>query len=195
MTVDNQQIPVPDRGKYNVPTIWNAGDTVKWDVSVPDYPASEGWALSYELKSKNAHISSISASASGEDYTVTISAATSAAYSAGEYRYAAYVTKGSERFTVDSGKIEVLKDFQDSGNFDDRSHAQIVLDAIEAVLESRATKGQESYTIAGRSLARTPIPDLLLLRDRYKTEVTQADRADRISRGLGSSARIRTRFI
>ena len=195
MAADNQKMPIRERRINNVPTVWNAGDTLKWDVSVPDYPATEGWTLTYEVKSKNDHVATITASADGDGYTVTVPAATSAGYAVGHHHYRAYVTKGSERYTVDSGDLEILKDFEDSGNYDDRSHAEIVLDAIEAVLESRATKDQESYSIAGRSLSRTPIEDLLKLRDRYKTEVISNHRADQIARGLGSTARVRTRFV
>ncbi len=195
MAADNQGMPIPERRTNNVPTIWNAGDTLKWDVSIPDYPADDGWTLTYEVKSKTSSISTITASADGEAYTVTVGAATSSGYSPGEYQYAAYVTKSGERFTVDTGRIKILKDFEDAGNYDGRDHAEVVLDAIEAVLETRATKDQESYSIAGRSLSRTPIEDLLALRDRYKAEVVANRRADQISRGLGSSARIRTRFI
>lgn len=195
MAADNQKIPIPDRKSYNVPTKFNKGDTIKWDVTVPDYPASEGWALSYELKSKNSNITGISGSADGDDYTVTISASTSNGYTVGEYHYMAYVTKGSERFAVDEGRIEVVANFADSGNYDARTHPEIVLDAIEAVLENRASKDQESYTIAGRSLNRTPLEDLISLRDKYKSEVIQQQRADRVARGLGTSATVRTRFI
>lgn len=194
MTDDNQRIPIPKKGNYNIPTVFPAGDTIKWDVSVPDYKASDGWALTYELKSSTADLATITASADGDDFTVTISASTSANYAAGDYHYAAYVTKGSERFRVDQGRITVEHNFAASGNYDGRSHTEVVLDAVEAVLESRATKDQENYTIAGRSLGRTPIEDLLLLRDRYRAEFVKEQRQDRISRGLGTSAVIRTRF-
>ena len=49
-------------------------------------------------------------------------------------------------------------------------HVRRVIDAIEAVIERRATKDQKSYSIDGRSLERTPIDELLLLRDRYRAE-------------------------
>jgi len=195
MAAKNQRLPIVQRSSVNVPTVWNAGDTLKWDVSIPDYPATEGWTLTYEVKSRNDHIATITASASGADYTVTVPAATSAGYAIGHHHYRAYVTKGSERFTVDSGDLEIVKDFEDSGNYDDRTHAEIVLDAVESVIEGRATKDQESYTIAGRSLSRTPVEDLLMLRDRYKTEVRREERADRVARGLGSGSKIRTRFV
>lgn len=195
MAAENQNLPIPRRSRYAFPTVWNAGDTLKWDVSVPDYPATEGWTLTYEVKSRNDHIATITASADGAGYTVTVPAATSAGYAIGHHHYRAYVTKGSERYTVDSGDLEIVKDFEDSGNYDDRTHAEKVLDAIEAVIEGRASKDQESYTIAGRSLARTPIEDLLKMRDRYKAEDKRNHDADRVARGLGTSRKIRTRFM
>tara|TARA_R110001599_G_scaffold187500_1_gene381983 strand:+ start:325 stop:942 length:618 start_codon:yes stop_codon:yes gene_type:complete len=194
MTAENKKIPIRKRRGNNVPTEWVSGDTIIWDTQVPDYPATDGWTLSYILKSQNAHIASFNASADGADYTVTITASTSDGYTAGEYHYQAFVTKGAERFIVDNGKVTIKKNFADSGNYDDRTHAKIVLDAIESVIEGRATKDQESYSIAGRSLERTPIPQLLVLRDRYRAEVVREDRADRIRRGLGHSGRIKTRF-
>lgn len=194
MTAENQDLPIRSRRSNAVPTEWVSGDTIIWNTKVPDYPADEGWALSYILKSKDANVASFNAVADGADYTATITATASTGYSEGEYHYQAFVTKGSERFTVDNGKITIKKNFADSGNYDDRTHAKIVLDAIESVIEGRATKDQESYTIAGRSLARTPIPDLLMMRSRYKAEVVREDRADRIRRGLGHTGRVKVRF-
>tara|TARA_R110002012_G_scaffold63674_1_gene167486 strand:+ start:2451 stop:3047 length:597 start_codon:yes stop_codon:yes gene_type:complete len=194
MTAENKKIPIRQRRLNNVPTEWVAGDTLTWDTKVPDYPATDGWTLSYILKSSSANIASFNASADGADYTVTLSASASSAFTPAEYHYQAFVTKGAERYIVDSGKVTIKKNFADSGNYDDRTHAKIVVDAIEAVIEGRATKDQESYSVAGRSLERTPIPELLVLRDRYKAEVVREERADRIRRGLGHSGRIKTRF-
>ena len=76
------------------------------------------------------------------------------------------------------------------------SHAQTVLDAIEAVIENRASLDQQSYTIAGRRLDRMPIADLLMLRDRYKAEVFKEEVEARIAAGLGGSKRnIKVRLI
>ena len=72
---------------------------------------------------------------------------------------------------------------------DARSHVQRVLDAIEAVLEKRATLDQEQYRINNRELRRTPIADLLKLRDRYRGELARMKAA---SKGglFGVSARV-----
>lgn len=92
---------------------------------------------------------------------------------AGVYRYTFLSTDTNEtRTLIETGDITAdidptaIEEGQDL-----RGHAQRVLDAIEAVIEKRATKDQESYTIAGRSLSKTPISELLKLRDAYKEEV------------------------
>jgi hypothetical protein len=69
-----------------------------------------------------------------------------------------------------------------------------VLDAIEAIIEKRSTKDQDSYSIQGRSLGRTPIADLILLRDRYRAEWVREQRAERIRNGLGHSGVVKVRF-
>jgi hypothetical protein len=149
-----------------------AGDTWVWrreDLS--DYPAPT-WTLYYRLKNAASHIE-FTASADGAYHLVTVAAATTAAYTAGRYRWVAYVEAGSERYEINEGTIEVEPAFNNASALDDRSHARKMLDAIESVLEGRATKDQEEYQIGSRSLKRTPIKDLLALRDKYRAEVYQ----------------------
>lgn len=181
------------------PSEIQAGDTIKWrreDLS--DYPASV-WSLKYYFVGKNG-LFNVTAAADGDKFAVTISAATSAAYVAGDYEWSAYVSKGSgaglERYQVDSGKLKVKPNVAGyTAAYDNRSHAKKVLDAIEAVIEGRATKDQESYSIAGRQLSRTPIADLLKLRDRYKAEYRRELDAEKINNGLGTGRKILTRFM
>ena len=61
------------------------------------------------------------------------------------------------------------------------------------MIQNRATKDQESYSIQGRSLARTPIADLIALRSQYKAELVREERAERIKNGLGHSGIIKVR--
>ena len=76
---------------------------------------------------------------------------------AGLYTWVAQVAYGGEKFTVDSGVLTVNPDYHtgtSTATYDGRSHARIVLAAIEAVIEGRASIDQEGYEIAGRSLKR-----------------------------------------
>jgi hypothetical protein len=103
----------------------------------------------------------------------------------GRYWYELRATDGSDTLTVARGELTVRHDMALQGaGYDGRSHARRVLDAIEAVIEGRATKDQQSYTINNRQLALTPIKDLLMLRDRYRAELRQ-------KRGKGYGRRIK----
>lgn len=166
-----------------------AGDLWSWKKSVPGYPASEGWALTYHFANSSANFS-ISASGDGADFLVEVTPENPAP---GLYNWAATVKKGAARITVGSGSITVHPD-PESGSADLRSYAQKIVDAIEAVIEKRASKDQENYSIDGRSLARTPIADLLLLRDRFRKELANEKAKNRIAQGRKSRRNIRLRF-
>lgn len=128
-------------------------------------------------------------------FDVTVSATATAAYTAGTYKYVIYMTKSGERYQVESGTVEIKPDFTVlTSTADTRSHVKKVLDAIEAVIESRATVDQMSYSIAGRSLSRTPIAELLKLRQTYRTEYALEVKAEKIAQGLGVSNQIRVRL-
>lgn len=177
------------------PAEFVAGDTVTWKISLPSFPASDGWVLSYEAKNAAGGLTNIEATADGADHLVTITAAESVAFAAGTYTFHGYATKAAERYRVRYGTWKVVANFAAAGALDARSHAVKVLEAIEAVIEGRATKQQASYQIGGRSLAFIPHAELLSMRSTYQQEVRREQEADRLRKGLGGRSRIQTRFI
>ena len=179
------------------PAKFIAGDRLAWKrTDLTDYPPAT-YALQYSarLEKSGATEIAIAAGESGSDYIVEVAAATTTAYTAGVYHWQAYIVRSSdsERITVDHGTWEVLAN-RDAATTDPRGHVKKVLDNIEAVLEKRSTKDQDNYSISGRSLGRTPIADLILLRDRYRAEWVREQRAERISNGLDHSGVIKVRF-
>jgi len=174
-----------------------AGDRAAWkrtDLGTDYAPASYSFKYSARLENSGSTEIEITASESGSDYIVEVGQATSAAYTAGVYHWQAYITRtsDSERVTVDSGTWEVIAN-RDAATSDPRNHVKKVLDAIESVIEGRASKDQESYSIQGRSLSRTPIADLVALRDKYRAEWVREQRAERIKNNLGHSGVIKVR--
>jgi hypothetical protein len=168
------------------PTKLAVGDRWAWkrtDLGTDYAPAS--YSLKYVLRRHDTGAEiEITCSESGSDYLAEVASATTAVYAEGFYAWQAYIirTSDSERVLVGQGTVELLAN-RDSVATDPRSHARKVLDAIEAVLESRASKDQEEYAIAGRSLKRTPIAELRALREAYKAEV---DAEERKLNGAGS---------
>lgn len=167
-----------------------AGDTLDFSVSVADYPATDGWTLKYRLTpqftSPVQAAVTLTAVADGADYDVQASPATTALWAAGFYTWARWVEKVGARQTLDEGgQLEVKADPSATvQGFDSRSHARIVLDAIEAVIQGRATKDQQEYTIGSRSLKLTALKDLEYLRDKYRNEVRAEENEERIDAGL-----------
>jgi len=170
-----------------------AGDSLNWKESVAEYPASDGWTLRFSLVNGASNVE-FSASAEGDAYAVSLPASTTSAWHPGRYRFQAYVVRGEDRHTIGTGTVDILPDFSSVTTFDGRTHAERVLEAIEAVIEKRASKDQESYTIKGRSLSRTPLPELLVLRDRYRREVLDEKRAEKIRAGKKPGNKILVRF-
>ena len=187
------------------------GDTVTWirrqvqaisvnDSGSPTYiniKASEGWALKWTSVGKLGvmTISAIADDINPDDFKFVIPAATSAAYVAGDYQWQIVATKTTTRYTIAEGIVSLLDNISArTALYDNRSHAKKVLDAIEAVIEGRATQDQMAYQIAGRSLSRTSIPDLLLLRSRYQTEYRDEVNMANIAAGLGTGRKIYARF-
>jgi hypothetical protein len=174
-----------------------SGDRAAWkrtDLGTDYAPASYSLKYSARLEGSGATSIDITASESGSDYIIEVGQSVSTAYTAGTYHWQAYIirTSDSERLTVDSGTWEIISN-RDAATSDPRNHIKIVLDNIEAVLEGRSSKDQENYSIQGRSLSRTPIPDLMVLRDRYKAMYVQEKRAERIKNNLGHSGIIKVR--
>lgn len=176
------------------PEKFTLGDTLKFTKSLPDYLPADGWVLSYEfVTSANAY--SVTGSDNGDGlHLVTATAATTAAWVAGTYSYQAYVTSGSERFRVSVGTMEFLTNFA-AGAYDARSHVKKVLEALEALLEGKASKDQANYAIGGRSLSRMSPELLIFWKNHYSMLYDKELAAERAARGLGSGNKVRVRFM
>lgn len=72
--------------------------------------------------------------------------------------------------SLETGSVTIDPDITTQ---DPRSHAEKVLEAIEALIEGRATKDVSSYSIAGRSLTRLSPKELVEWRSFYKNEVAR----------------------
>lgn len=173
------------------PTKVVAGDTVQWTRDLSDYPASE-YTLTYALVNASGQIT-ITASADGDTHAVSEDTSD---WDAGTYRWQSYVTKDSVRTTLETGTIEVKTDFASAtSGYDDRSHVKKTLDALEAVIAGKATKDQLSSSVAGVSVSRLSPDELIRWRDLYKAEWNREKQAERIELGMGTSAKVRLRFL
>lgn len=168
-----------------------AGLTFDKLVTQTAYPAPV-WVLSAALRGPGAM--NLTASAEGTQHRLTVSAATTANWVPGLYSYSVRVTDGTDVFEIEAGQLEITPDLTSAAEgHDGRTHAQRTLEAIEAVIEKRASLDQERYRINNRELYRTPIADLLKLRDLYRAEVRREQAAARGQNPFGATVRVRLR--
>ena len=180
-----------------VPSELQLGDFWAWkrDDLAADYPVAD-YALTYEfnlIDGSTAANFTLTATESGDEYIISTSSTTS--YTVGNYNWISYITRSSDsaRVKLEEGYVEIQDNYATTSN-SVRSHAKKVLDAIEAVIENRASMDQQSMSIAGRSLSRMSITDLMTFRDRYKAEYLKEVKIARIKNGLASGNTIKVNF-
>ena len=128
-------------------------------------------------------------------YLFTVSSVDSAAFVAGYYHWQLEITEtaSGNRIVVDRGEFTAVVDL-DVNNVDPRSHAEIMIDKIEAVLQNRADGDLSSYSIAGRSLTKMSPDELLSWRDYYRREFAAEKRKAKIKRGKRNGSTVLMRF-
>lgn len=148
-----------------IPSEIQAGDSLSFAVSFADYSGDAGWELRCILRGPQAI--DIESEWVGQQHLFKASAIESGGWPAGEYACKFVAVNGADRKTLPAVPVKILADLASAGNFDVRSHVKRMLDAIEATLEKRATKDQQSYEVEGKRLDRIPINDLLSLQSKY----------------------------
>lgn len=176
-----------------IPKEFTAGDTLSFTESVEDYLPEDGWALSYVLVNALGTETVTSSDNGDSTHLVAETAANTASWTAGDYRWQSYVTKALERYTVSRGSITIKPNFA-TGAVDARSHVKKTLDAIESLLEGKAGKDVDSYSIHGRSLSKMSITELLEWRDKYVRELAQLEKEADLESGIANSNKVYVRL-
>jgi len=146
------------------------GETTVWAFENSEFSPGDGWAVSYFFR--GAGSVDLVGVVNGSAFDFAVVAATFSL--AGGYDWEAIATHAgnSERCRVAAGLLRVVANIEVSGatasvtTFNER-----MLSALEAALENTATQGQRSYTIAGRSLERMTLEELLKNRDIFARRV------------------------
>tara|TARA_B100001059_G_scaffold219804_1_gene241174 strand:- start:1127 stop:1723 length:597 start_codon:yes stop_codon:yes gene_type:complete len=191
-----------DRENYPTkePSTLVLGDFWAWkrDDLAEIYPIAS-YSLTFEFHEDSGgggiHKFTLTAVEANSTYYIEAASSSTTGYSVGDYIWEAYITKTSDsnRIMVDSGRTSITENLANT-NADLRSHAKKVVDAIEAVIENRASMDQSSMSIAGRSLSRMSIDELMTFRDRYKAEYLKEIKLARIRNGQGTGNTPKVRF-
>jgi hypothetical protein len=136
------------------PDTITAGDSLEWDRALADFPASEGWELSYQLRTDGGEGAvgdlDFAATASGDSYEVRVLAAATTNLIPGPYRLHARVTDGTTTKSWLVRRVIVHADPVAAGA---KSHARVMRDALRTALQTAATDGAYlSVSVNGRSV-------------------------------------------
>lgn len=181
-----------------VPSAVFAGDSVLFSIGFDDYSAADGWNITFDFRGKDKSAISFTStqdSANSANHFVSLTPAITAAWIAGDYRGVGRAINGAQKFTVWQGALTVNAELNtQTDNFDTRSHARKCLDAIEAVMEGKATRDVLNTTIAGQSISRLTPDQLIAFRSYYRAEVAAEDAEEALANGRSAGNQILARF-
>lgn len=161
------------------PDVVMAGETWHWTISLPDFPTSESWVLTYYLA--GASVISKQATPVGGLYDVNFLASDTAAVLPGRYAYQAIAVLALEKHVARpvafqperQGVIEVLANIATATAGSLQTHAEKTLKALETEIYNRVNNmaSIEAYAIAGRQVSKIPMKELVRLRGIYQAMV------------------------
>lgn len=179
------------------------GDTLDQNISVPDYPATDGWTLKYRFTPRDSGGTAISitcsTNADGQTYDLQAAPAVTELWTAGFYTWTRWVEKSGARQTLDlRGQIELIANPETTAaGYDSRSTARKAVEDLKAAMATfNSTSGRvKSYTIAGRSMEFESSAEILKMLSYWQQEVRSEEARERLAKGLnGSPTRIQARF-
>lgn len=175
------------------------GDFIQWKKTslAETYPPAS-YSAEYVARIKQGGATEIKLPATERTgyYLFTVESVTSSAFDVGFYHWQLEVTQTSSgnRIVVERGEFEAIADLDNNGA-DPRTHADIMVDKIESLLEGRADKDVSSYSIQGRSISKMSISDLLQWRDYYRKEQVRERRENAIELGKPTKTTMKVRFL
>lgn len=179
-----------------VPLALVQGTTVAWTWSHGDFAPADGWSLLYAFEGPSTL--NKAATVEGTGFRVDLTGAETAALLVGFYKWQAFASRSTppaERVAVGAGALEVCLDLQASAaTGQQKTHAQRMIELLEAVLEGRATDGQLGMSINGRSITRIPPLELRQLLVVYRAELRAEAAAAAQGATPGKRRTIKVRF-
>ena len=177
------------------PESFAAGDSLSWTKTLADYLPADGWSILYCFRGLNLSTLDITTTTSGGSHLATLSTSASTGLLPGVYTVSGYAQKTGSRVQVYAGKITVTQNLATAVQGEDtRSQNLRTFENICAVIEGRASSSVLRSTVNGTTLERTPIADLLNLRNYYAGLVAREDAMLRSQLGKPSRRNVYAQF-
>ena len=178
----------------NIPKKIYAGTTIKWRDDSAVGPLNESitsadWTLTYYLRTNTNHEGhTVAGTSYGTGWEFTISATDSAGFDAGDWFFYAEASKGSEKFTLGNGQLEVLASLAYTGQpgaFDGRTQAEKDRDEVTAAIRAIIADKAAEYSIGNRTFKRVDLAELRTRESQLNYIVNLERRRAKIANGLG----------
>lgn len=153
-----------------------AGDTWQWERELTDHLPSDGWTLSYVFVGPSKL--EVTATPSGETYQISVPPDQTADLKPGLYRWRAYVSKATDRFSIDDGRLIVEADLAQEVTTE--SHAEKMIALLQTAIEEKVTLGTTNIEINGRQAQLIPTIELRQLLGHYRSELRRSRHPDKL---------------
>jgi hypothetical protein len=176
-----------------------AGDSVNFATPVAGYSAADGWVLKFRLVPREAGGTAIdiTTSADGDQHRTQLTAAETAAWTAGTYGWASWVDKDTESYTVASGQCVVRPNPRlAAAGTDSRSLPRRTLDDLLAARSTWAsTHGRtRRYKIGDREREYASAAELDAEIRFWQGQLAEELAAERLANGQPPRNRVLVRF-
>ena len=188
----------------NIPSTIRSGSTTTWrENSLVDpygdaIQSTDSWVLKFYIRTNSSSGLTATGSTYGTGWQFDLSASDTAPLSAGDYFWQAEASKGATKYDVGSGAVEVLQSLAYSGGVSSiqaKTQVQQDLESVQSAIRTLVSGGVvKEYSIAGRSLKKYDLSDLMTLESRLKYQLKREQKADLIANGLGNPAAMYVRF-
>src|SRR5271165_4528158 len=199
-------MPTENPGDNFFPSVLNAGDTWQGVISLPIYPAIQGWSAIWQIRGLGqAYNFPFTVDSNGSDFDYLVPATTTANIPSGLYAYRVVVIGSGpyagQQFTAipqtpQGGfvRLTVMANFNTASVYDIRSQYEIELGILQATILQLETNQVASATYSGQTFTSQ---DIQKLRDR-EVQLIERIKAvnvqERILAGQASGRQTQIRF-
>lgn len=177
-----------------VPCKIRAGDTTIFTITGTDYsPSTHSAAFILQKVATGATLATVSATESGDTYTFTIAAGTSASWASGSYQWCLRYTVTADS-TVETGETGLLDILPNLGTSQTASSAATLLAALETAIATVTANPYQQISFNGQSLSFANISVLYEERKRLRSEVIKEQRAALKASGLNDGTLYQCQF-
>lgn len=183
----------------SIPDVINAGDTVEFTLHAfnnagAELTAAAGYTMYLVLNNSTNFYSATTTTSDSSGFLMSIPSTATTGWTAGSYNASVFVADGTNRYQVTSKYITVKPNLLAGVAVDSRSTIRKTLDALNAAILGSATDNQMSMSIAGRSIQRMSIEELIKAKQQFENMVRDEDRLQDMIDGKPSRNTVNIRF-